>query len=234
MRKSLKLFALGGNEVSPAGGWSAELGRFVVPDIAAQWQRTAHTCRMLAEIIKSKPNDFHIITHGNGPQVGNILLRAEFASSILHRIPLDICGADTQGAMGYMLTQLSYALQMLGVKRTVAETVTQVVVDPDDPDFANPSKFIGPTYAKEEAEQKRKEGLKLKLYNKNDKGEEQWRRVVGSPEPKEIVEIDVIEATLKAGIIPIAVGGGGIPVVRVGARVENGKEIYACNYGISF
>src|SRR3989338_9080081 len=134
MKRLLRLFALGGNEVSPSGGWDPKLGKFRGPDIAAQWKKTAETCKFLAKIIQTHPNDLFILTHGNGPQVGNILLRSEYSSAILHRIPLDICGADTQGAMGYMLSQLSYALEMEGIKKTVAETVTRVAVDADDPD----------------------------------------------------------------------------------------------------
>ncbi len=234
MTQILKLFALGGNEVSPTGGWNAELGRFLVPDIAAQWKRTADTCNLLAEIIHSEPDDLHVVTHGNGPQVGNILLRAEYASAVLHTLPLDICGADSQGGMGYMLTQLAYSLQMLGVRKTVAETIMQVLIDRNDPDLSDPSKFIGPSYSKAEAESKEKEGYRLKLYKKDEKGDELWRRVVGSPVPLDIIEIDVIEANLRAGIIPIAVGGGGIPVYRVEPHLENGCEVYECNYGIRF
>lgn len=235
MSKKLRIFAFGGNEVSPVGITDKKTGKTIIPDIAMQWQRTAQTCRLVADIIEKHPEDLYILTHGNGPQVGNVLLRAEYARSILHSLPLDVCGADTQGAMGYMLAMLSNELKMRGINRVVAATVTQVVVDKNDPDFSNPSKYIGPSYSKEEAEDRRKkEGWNVKLYKKGDDGSEIWRRVVPSPAPRDIVEIDVVESNLRTGIIPISVGGGGIPVVEVEPGVEDSNEVYPANYGIKF
>ncbi|MCM2322370.1 MAG: carbamate kinase [Oligoflexia bacterium] len=235
MKKKLWIFSLGGNEVSPMDLKDPKTGKPVTPDIPLQWQRTVQTLRSIADVIEKRPNDYYLLTHGNGPQVGNILLRAEYARGILHTLPLDICGADSQGAMGYMLAQLSNELRMRGVNKVVAETVTQVVVNPKDPDFQNPSKFIGSQLSRDEAEdRRRKDGWNVKLYGTDKEGKEIWRRVVPSPDPMDIVEIDVVEAQLKAGVIPISVGGGGIPVVNVEPRLDGGEEVYECNYGITF
>ncbi len=234
MARKIRLFAFGGNEVAPAGLTDAE-GKSIIPDIPMQWQRTDGTCKEIADIIAANPDDDYIITHGNGPQVGNILLRAEYSHKILHALPLDVCGADTQGAMGYMIAMLGNELRSRGIDKIVAETVTQVVVNKDDPDFQNPTKFIGPSYSKEEAlERKEKYGWIVKLYSKDEQGKEIWRRVVPSPIPIDIVEIDVVETALKSGIIPISVGGGGIPVIQVKPEIVDEKEVYKCNYEITY
>lgn len=231
-RKRIRIFAFGGNEVAPVE-LKDEKGHPVVPDIPMQWQRTNETCKQIANIIKKYPDDLYIITHGNGPQVGNILLRAEYSRKILPPLPLDVCGADSQGAMGYMIGQLlSNELKTKGINKIVVSIVTQVVVRKDDPDFQNPTKFIGPPYTKEEAfERKEKNGWKVKLYKKDETGNEMWRRVVPSPEPIDIVEIELIESALEKNAIPITVGGGGIPVVEVH---PDERGIYDCNYGIKF
>ncbi len=235
MKKRLKIFALGGNDVSPTGEIDPQTGKFKIPDLPEQWQRTAATCELLAKIIKDNPDDHYILTHGNGPQVGNIILRSEYSIPILHPLPLDICGADAQGAMGYMLAQLTNSLHIIGIDRIVAETVTRVVVDHNDKDFRNPTKFIGPAYKKEEAEKIQLEAKHLmKFYKKNDEGEELWRWVVPSPKPIDILEIDIVESNLQSGIIPIAVGGGGIPVRKVSPEIINDDEIYKCNYDINY
>lgn len=235
MKKMLRIFALGGNDVSPTGEIDPKTGKYKIPDLPEQWQRTAETCEILAKIIKDNPNDYYILTHGNGPQVGNIILRSEYSKPILHPLPLDICGADTQGAMGYMLAQLTSSLRIIGIDRIVAETITRVVVDNNDKDFQNPTKFIGPSYKKEEAEKIQLEEKHLmKFYKKNDKGEELWRWVVPSPNPIDILEIDLVESNLQSGIIPIAVGGGGIPVRKVEPEIINDNEIYKCNYDIVY
>jgi carbamate kinase len=142
--------------------------------------------------------------------------------------------AITQGGMGIMLSHISNALRVLGINKPHATILTQVVIDPEDPAFRDPSKFIGPAYTREEAFNRKREGQTFKLYKFNERGEELWRRVVGSPKPVDIVEIEVIEASLKAGIILVAVGGGGIPVRSVKPRIVNGEEIYVCRYEITF
>ena len=151
------------------------------------------------------------VTHGNGPQVGFILLRSELASRAVHTVPLDVCGAETQGEIGYMIQQsLQNELANRGVEKCVASVVTQVVVDAKDPAFKNPTKPIGPFYERKEAEEcGRKRGWKMV----EDSGRG-WRRVVPSPTPLRIVELDVIETLVNRGFVPVCVGGGGIPVVE--------------------
>ena len=152
-----------------------------------------------------------VITHGNGPQVGFILLRSELAKEVLHQVPLDSCGADTQGAIGYQISQtLGNELRRRGIEKKVVAIVTQTVVDANDPGFQKPAKPIGPFYSEATA-----------LEHQNNKGWEMledagrgWRRVVASPRPLEIIEEYAIEALLAKDIIVVAVGGGGIPVIR--------------------
>lgn len=152
-----------------------------------------------------------VITHGNGPQVGFILLRSEFARERLHTIPLDSCGADTQGAIGYNFQMaLGNEFRKRGIDKTVATVVTQVVVDRDDPAFRDPTKPIGQFYTKEEA-LKRKDVDGWDVMEDAGRG---WRRVVASPKPKEIVEFDAIKKLIDSGVVVVAVGGGGIPVTR--------------------
>jgi len=151
-----------------------------------------------------------VISHGNGPQVGFILRRSELASHELHEVPLDVCGADTQGAIGYALQQSLYNhFRNLGVKKNVATVVTQVEVSPADPAFQNPSKPIG-SFMDEPTAGRRRDDDGWDVVEDAGRG---WRRVVASPQPVRIVEQPAIEQLLAAGIVVIAVGGGGIPVV---------------------
>jgi carbamate kinase len=177
-----------------------------VPD---QFEATRETCVHIAGMIEQGWDV--VITHGNGPQVGFILLRSELASNVLHTVPLDSCGADTQGAIGYMIQQCLYnEFDKRGMKKQAATVVTQVVVGKDDPAFQNPSKPIGPFYEEGEA---KKLGAERGWVVKDDAGRG-WRRVVPSPIPLEIVEKGAIKTLLDAGFVVISVGGGGIPVVR--------------------
>lgn len=151
------------------------------------------------------------ILHGNKPQVGFVLYRSELASHILHSIPLDVCGADTQGATGYMLVQ---ALQNVLIKnhlqRPVMSVVTQTIVDAEDPLFNQPTKAIGPYFDRDKAEQHRQNrGWHMLL----DPGRG-YRRAVSAPVPLEIVEMEGIKQLVESGTVVIAAGGGGIPVVR--------------------
>jgi len=230
MKRRLTIFALGGNELSPTGLIDPATGKLIIQGIAEQWKKTSATCELLAKIIKENPDDYYILTHGNGPQVGNLMMNGN--SSL---VELDVCDADTQGSMGYMLAQLSNSLRILGINKIVAETITKVVVDEQDPAFNFPSKFIGPSFSKEDAlNQQSKEDRPFKFYKKEDNGNELWRWVVASPEPIEVVEIELIEANLRAGIIPITVGGGGIPVKKVKPVIVNDEEVYRCKYGIEY
>lgn len=151
-----------------------------------------------------------VITHGNGPQIGFILRRSELASHELHEVPLDVCGADTQGAIGYLLQQnLINDFELMGIDKGVVTVVTQVEVDKDDPAFDSPSKPIGSFLTEGQAKQRRdQEGWDIA----EDAGRG-WRRVVASPMPMRIVELGAIRTLLESGFAVIAVGGGGLPVV---------------------
>lgn len=230
MKKQLTIFALGGNELSPAGFIDSDSGKIFLPDLAGQWKKTADTCELLAKIISKNPDQYYIITHGNGPQVGNLIMNSKSLT-----VELDVCDADTQGSMGYMLSQLTNSLRIMGVNKIAAETLTKVVVDDSDPAFSFPTKFIGPSYSKKEALEKiKKENRPFRYYKKDHNNNELWRWVVPSPPPLEIVEIDLIEANLQAGVIPIVVGGGGIPVRKVKPEIINNEELYLCKYGIEY
>jgi len=155
------------------------------------------------------------IGHGNGPQVGFILRRSEIAARVegMHEIPLDVCGADSQGAIGYALQQnLQNELYQRGIKKKVVTVITQVLVARDDPAFEKPSKPIG-SFMKEDEAQRRREQQGWSVVEDAGRG---WRRVVASPMPKEIVELETVETLLERGIITITVGGGGIPVIDSG------------------
>ncbi len=173
-----------------------------------QYQAARETSRHIAGMIATGWNV--AIAHGNGPQVGFILRRSELARHELHEVPLDVCGADTQGAIGYALQQNLYnLLREMGLDRLVTTVVTQVEVSAADPAFQSPDKPIGSFMDEAEAMQRQsRDGWDVV----EDAGRG-WRRVVASPQPKRIVELGAIETLLNAGIIVIAVGGGGIPVV---------------------
>ncbi len=155
-----------------------------------------------------------VITHGNGPQVGNILIQQEMAKEVIPPFPIDVNDAQTQGSLGYMIVQaLRNRLAERGLNREVAALITQIVVDKNDEAFKKPSKPVGPFYTEEEA---RKLMMEKGWIMKEDAGRG-WRRVVPSPKPLDIVEKEVVRMLLKNGVIVVAAGGGGIPVVR-----ENG------------
>jgi carbamate kinase len=172
-----------------------------------------HKAHELAEsLLPLFQSDLEVaILHGNKPQVGYVLYRSELASHILHAIPLDVCGADTQGATGYMLVQsLHNVLVGNRLNRPVMSIVTQTVVNADDPLFNQPTKAIGPFFDKEKAEQHRQNrGWHMIL--EPGRG---YRRAVSAPVPLEIVEMEGIKQLVASGTIVIAAGGGGIPVVR--------------------
>jgi carbamate kinase len=156
-----------------------------------------------------------VITHGNGPQVGNILIQQEMAKEVIPPFPIDVNDAQTQGSLGYMIVQaLRNRLAERGLNREVAALITQIVVDKNDEAFKKPSKPVGPFYTEEEA---RKLMMEKGWIMKEDAGRG-WRRVVPSPKPLDIVEKEIIKMLLKNDVIVVAAGGGGIPVVR-----ENGK-----------
>jgi carbamate kinase len=178
------------------------------PDVAQQWDAVRESCRHLADMVEADWQP--IITHGNGPQVGYILRRNELAAHAVHMTPLDLIVADTQGSIGYMLQQaLGNELYSRGIRRPVVSVVTQVLVDAEDPAFANPNKPIGGFLSEAEARQFEAEGWQVV----DDAGRGR-RRVVASPTPLAIVEEESIKTLLASGSIVIAAGGGGIPVVH--------------------
>ncbi len=178
-----------------------------VPD---QYHAIEHTCGHLTALLRD-PEVRLVITHGNGPQVGFILQRSEIASATLHQVPLDSCVADTQGAIGYQLQRaLRNAFDQVGLRRQAVTVVTQVLVDAADPAFQHPSKPIGSFLARERAEEHR---VKDGWHVAEDAGRG-WRRLVSSPRPISILEIDAVRALLDAGFVVVAAGGGGIAVVR--------------------
>jgi carbamate kinase len=184
------------------------------------------------QYIAAKETTYHIadmieagwdvaIGHGNGPQVGFILRRSEIAARVegMHEIPLDVCGADSQGAIGYALQQtLQNELYKRGIKKNVATVITQVLVDKNDKAFQNPSKPIGGFMDEPEAK-RRANDMGWSVVEDAGRG---WRRVVASPQPKEVVELDTVKALLEAGVVVITVGGGGIPVIDQGDGMYKG------------
>lgn len=151
-----------------------------------------------------------VITHGNGPQVGNILLQQERAKDIVPPMPLDVCGAQTQGQIGYLIQQaLRNILRRKKLTNPVVTLVTQVEVDRNDPAFSSPTKPIGPFYSKEEAAKLRRKGFVV--IEDSGRG---WRRIVPSPKPIRIMEGPALKGLISKGAVVIACGGGGIPVIR--------------------
>ena len=197
MRKKA-VVALGGNALIKEGQEG---------DIHEQFANTRLVVKSIVKIIKDGWDV--VITHGNGPQVGAILLQNDLARDITPPMPLGICVAESEGFIGYMIQQcLSNALHKENVDRPVVALITQVLVDENDPSFGNPTKPIGPFYSEEEVEEIKEEGFQVKEFP------EGWRIVVPSPDPKSIVEGDIINKMLDDDIIVIASGGGGMPVIE--------------------
>lgn len=188
--------------------------------IKSQFEAAVETAKHIARLIKE--GNRVVIAHGNGPQVGFILRRSEIAAKELHSVPLDSCVADTQGSIGYQLQMaLDNELNKLGVHDVdVATVVTQVVVDGDDPAFKNPTKPVGSFMTKEEADSR----IKNDGWNVKEDAGRGYRRVVASPKPKAILELNSVKKLLDAGIVTIAAGGGGIPVVKNSDGSITGKE----------
>jgi carbamate kinase len=194
------VIALGGNALQEAGK----------PATAqAQLEVVEKTSEYIADIVERGYEV--IVAHGNGPQVGRIVIQNEVASASTPAMPFDVCGAMSQGMIGYHIQQgLSKVLRHRGINKNVVTVVTQVVVDKDDPKFKAPSKPIGPFYTEEEAKAIAEE----KGYTMKEDAGRGWRRVVASPLPVEIVELDAVKTLNDAGFVVVTVGGGGIPVIR--------------------
>jgi len=204
------LIAIGGNALLRAGE-PATVGR--------ERAHIADSCGYIAPIVSQGWRV--VITHGNGPQVGAALLRSERAAQEAYVLPLDVCVASTQAEIGLLLQQsLAEALGASGTHRPVSTILTQVVVAPDDPAFAHPTKPIGAFYSQTEAEEHRSNGWAMV-----EEPPDGYRRVVASPEPREIVEEPVIQTLIDADVVVIALGGGGIPVVRDGCRLRGVEAV---------
>jgi len=212
MTKKVAVVAIGGNSLIKDKQHQT---------VEHQYQAAKETCRHIADMIER--GWVVAIGHGNGPQVGFILRRSEIAAQMagMHEVPLDACGADSQGAIGYALQQnLRNEFDRRGIAKDAATVVTQVRVAADDPAFKTPSKPIG-TFMEQDEAQRRAEQQGWSVVEDAGRG---WRRVVASPFPQEIVELPAVRRLIDAGIITITVGGGGIPVVR-DEREENGHGL---------
>ncbi|MBS3907417.1 MAG: carbamate kinase [Syntrophaceae bacterium] len=200
MKAQLAILAIGGNSLIKDKDHIA---------LSSQYKAIQETSRYIAELIAEGLN--LVITHGNGPQVGFIYRRGELARHELPLIPLDICGADTQGAIGYMIQMaLLNEFRKLGLSKKVVAVVTKTIVDRDDPSFKTPTKPIGSFMSEEEAFTHQK----VSGWQVMEDAGRGFRRVVPSPIPREIVELDAIKSLLANDYIVIAAGGGGIPVIR--------------------
>lgn len=203
-RKKTAVIAIGGNSLIKSNAHQS---------IEDQYQAAKETTFHIADMIESGWNV--AIGHGNGPQVGLILRQSEVSAKAegTPETPLDVCGAESQGMIGFMLQQnLQNELFQRKINQNVATVITQVLVDINDPAFKNPTKPIGGFMTEEQARHKRDE-LGWSVVEDAGRG---WRRVVASPDPKEVVELDTVKALIAAGVIVITVGGGGIPVYDKG------------------
>ncbi len=201
-KKKWAVIAIGGNSLIKSKQHQS---------VEDQYKAAGETAHHIANMIEAGWDV--AIGHGNGPQVGFILRRSEIAAKVagMHEVPLDVCGSDSQGAIGYALQQnLNNEFYKRGIEKHVATVITQVLVDKEDDAFKNPSKPIG-TFMEEDEAKKRADSDGWDIVEDAGRG---WRRVVASPLPKQIVELDAVKTLLDNGICAITVGGGGIPVIE--------------------
>jgi carbamate kinase len=204
------LLALGGNAMTNADGRARPEDQIAAAEVAM-----AAVADLLAHDVDV------VITHGNGPQVGNLLVKNELAAAVVPPVPLDWCGAQTQATLGFVLMNaLDAALAARGLDRRTATVVTRTLVDGDDPGFTRPTKPIGRFLPAEEAALLQGHGEVWE-----DRGEKGWRRVVASPEPREILDAPAALALIEAGFVVVANGGGGIPVVREDGRLRGVEAV---------
>jgi carbamate kinase len=207
------VIALGGNALSPPEGRG---------EIREQREAIRRSAEQIARILKGSARV--VLTHGNGPQVGQLLIQQEEARRLVPPLPLDVCVAMTQGEIGYLLQQsLQSALKTQGLAIPVVTVVTQVLVDPNDPAFEEPTKPVGPFYSEREAEELRM--TKGYVLRRVGNGEKPYRRVVPSPRPIEIVERGCIDELVRAGHVVIACGGGGVPVIPHNGQLEGVEAV---------
>jgi carbamate kinase len=204
------VIALGGNAMTGPDG-SATPG--------AQRDAIREAAGHIAEVVAAGVEV--VLTHGNGPQVGNLLVKNELAAHVVPPVPLDWCVAQTQATIAFTLTdELDAALTARGLPQRTAGLVTRTLVDVDDPHFREPSKPVGRFLPREEAERFIEHG---QIWE--DRGEKGWRRVVASPEPREILDAAAVHALVEAGFVVVANGGGGIPVVRDAAGLRGVEAV---------
>jgi carbamate kinase len=203
------MLALGGNAMTNADGRARSEDQIAAAEVA------------MAAVAELLEHDVDVvITHGNGPQVGNLLVKNELAAAVVPPVPLDWCGAQTQATLGFVLMDaLEAALASHGVTRRTATVVTRTLVDPNDPGFVKPTKPIGRFLPRDEAQLLVDHGEVWE-----DRGEKGWRRVVASPEPLDILDAPAVLALIEAGFVVVANGGGGIPVVRRADGTLGGVE----------
>jgi len=198
-KKSGLAIALGGNAISKPG---------LRGTIAEQFYSTHESMEHVAELV-AEGYEKILITHGNGPQVGSAIVRSELSSKYVYPLPMDICVADTQGGMGYMIQQvLTNCLRERGIKKPVVTVITQTYVDAHDRAFDDPTKPIGMFYNEKEA----KDMMAARDWVMKEDAGRGWRRVVPSPHPIEILEKDAIKLLFEKGNIVVAAGGGGVPI----------------------
>lgn len=204
--KKIVVVAIGGNAIIQAGQRGT---------MEEQFDNIIQSCDPIIDLIEEGYSV--VLTHGNGPQVGNSLLRVEASSNILPNMSLDICGAETQGSLGYMIQQSLYnRMSVRGINKSIATVVTQVVVNKEDEAFENPTKPIGPFYSVKRVKEITKE-RDVTIIEDSGRG---YRRVVASPKPLEIIEKDVVKTLVEKDFLVITVGGGGIPVIREGNELK--------------
>ena len=198
--QNLTVLAMGGHSLLDASR---------PPTVANQFEVTAQALNPVVDLIEQGENI--VLVHGNGPQVGFLQLRSELTRDIIHEVPLDSLVADTQGSIGYMIQRaLREELRRRGLTKKVATVITEVEVSPEDHAFEEPTKPIGRFYTKDQVKQLERE-RGWQMINDSNRG---YRRVVPSPSPKRIVQIDIVESLIEEGVIVICCGGGGIPIVR--------------------
>lgn len=211
--EKLVIVAIGGNSLVKNNG------RNTIQD---QYEAVCETAANIADMVQEGYNV--VVTHGNGPQVGFALQRCEIANEVsgMPTIPLVNCVADTQGGIGYQIQQaLTNEFANRGINKKVATVITQIEVSKDDPNFQNPTKPVGSFFTQEQAEEMRKEHPDWVFIEDSGRG---YRRVVPSPKPIDIVEKDAIKSLIEAGYVVVAVGGGGIPVVKTDENTYDGID----------
>lgn len=210
MKKTV-VVAIGGNAIIQEGQKGT---------IDEQFANVITSCDPIIDLLEEGYNV--VLTHGNGPQVGNVLLKVEAAKEIVAPNPLDVCGAETQGSLGYIIQQsLLNKIKERKLNKNVVTVITQVVVDKEDKAFSNPTKPIGPFYSKLQAEELVKE-KNATMVEDSGRG---YRRVVPSPKPREIIEKDAISILIENDFLVITVGGGGIPVIREGDSLKGVEAV---------